>query len=122
MISQKIHPHFFSRSPEHFGGKIPFIVTDLVQKLRENGYNTLNTVTSVIPIIVGDEYKLTQMSKDLLDRGIYVSCIFPPAVPKNTARIRVNMNPLVTEEDIDYFIEQLNEIFQIYQLDRFVKV
>lgn len=94
----------------------------MVQKLRENGYNTLNTVTSVIPIIVGDEYKLTQMSKDLLDRGIYVSCIFPPAVPKNTARIRVNMNPLVTEEDIDYFIEQLNEIFQIYQLDRFVKV
>ena len=40
----------------------------MVQKLRENGYNTLNTVTSVIPIIVGDEYKLTQMSKDLLDR------------------------------------------------------
>ena len=42
MISQKIHPHFFSRSPEHFGGKIPFIVTDLVQKLRE--LNAIKTV------------------------------------------------------------------------------
>ena len=26
---------FFTRSPEHFGGKIPFVVSDLIEKLRE---------------------------------------------------------------------------------------
>ena len=42
MNSQKILPHFFCRSPEEFGGKIPFIVTDLIQKLRE--LNAIKTV------------------------------------------------------------------------------
>lgn len=28
-------PQYFTRSPEQFGGKIPFIVTDLIEKLRE---------------------------------------------------------------------------------------
>lgn len=91
------------------------------QKLRENGYNTLDTVTAVIPIIVGDEHKLTMMSKDLLDKSIFVSCIFPPAVPKKTARIRVNMSAVLTKTDIDYFVDVLNELFKKYQLERYIK-
>lgn len=34
---EKDSPQYFSRSPEQFGGKIPFIVTDLIEKLREPG-------------------------------------------------------------------------------------
>ena len=32
---ENIHPHYFTRLPEEFGGKIPFIVTDLVDRLKE---------------------------------------------------------------------------------------
>ncbi|KAH0794379.1 RhoGAP domain containing protein [Histomonas meleagridis] len=29
------YPQYFTRSPEEFGGKIPFIVTDLIERMRE---------------------------------------------------------------------------------------
>lgn len=90
----------------------------LTTKLRENGYNTLDTVTAVIPIIVGDEYKLTAISKKLLERGIFVSSIFPPAVPPKTSRIRVNMSCVLTKEDIDYFVDVLNDLFVKYDIKR----
>lgn len=90
-------------------------------KLKANGYNILDSVTAVIPIIVGDEYKLTMMSKDLIEKGIFVSSIFPPAVPPKTSRIRVNMSCVLTKADIDYFIETLNGLFDKYEIERGVK-
>lgn len=99
-------------------GKLNLNAKYMRDKLRENGYNILNSETAVIPIIVKDEYKLTIISKDLLDSGIYVSCIFPPAVPPKTARIRINMSTLITEEDIDYFIDVVNELFAKYQIEK----
>lgn len=82
----------------------------LRNKLHENGFNILNSVTAVIPIIVGDEYKLTQMSKDLLDRGIYVSALFAPVVPIKLCRLRINMMATSTKEDMDYLIDTLNDL------------
>lgn len=82
----------------------------LRDKLREGGFNILNTVTAVIPIVVGDEYKLTQMSKDLLDKGIYVSILFAPVVPVKLCRIRVNVMASTTKEDLDYFVKILNDL------------
>lgn len=89
-------------------------------RLRENGYNIMNTTTAVIPIIIGDEYKLTMMSRDLLENGIFISCIFPPAVPPKTARLRINMSALLTKEDMDYFVDTINTIFDRYELERYV--
>ena len=92
----------------------------LTMKLKEIGCNTLDTVTAIIPIIIGDDYKLTAMSKDLLEKGIFVSSIFPPAVPSKVSRIRVNMSSVLTKEDIDYFVVTLNELFDKYDIKRFV--
>jgi len=88
----------------------------LRDKLRANGFNILNTVTAIIPIIVGDEYKLTIMSKDLLDKGIFANCIFAPAVPAKESRIRINVMATHTKEDMDYLVDALNEIFKKYDL------
>ncbi len=88
----------------------------LRNKLRENGFNILNTVTAIVPIIVGDEYKLTLMSKDLLDKGVFVSCIFAPAVPASASRVRVNVMASHTKEDMDYLVDVLNELFEKYSL------
>ena len=60
----KEEPNFFSRSPEEFGGKIPFIVTDLIDQLKlmkaaENeGIFRLN----------GGAREMTELSQEL-DKG-----------------------------------------------------
>ena len=57
-------PRFFSRLPEQFGGKVPFIVTDLINQLRE-----LNAVeTEGIFRKNGSAHDLTELSKQL-DNG-----------------------------------------------------
>jgi 8-amino-7-oxononanoate synthase len=87
----------------------------LRDRLRENGFNILDTVTAVIPIVVGDEYKLTMMSKDLLDKGIYISTLFAPVVPVKLCRLRINVMATITKDDMDYFIETLNELSMKYE-------
>lgn len=86
----------------------------LRDKLRENGFNILDTVTAVIPVVVGDEYKLTRMSKDLLDRGIYISTLFAPVVPLKLCRLRINVMATSTKEDMDYLVDTLNDLSAKY--------
>ena len=50
-------------------------------RLNEMGFNTLHSITPIIPVIIGDEYVLTNLIKDIYDQGIFVNAIFPPVVP-----------------------------------------
>lgn len=95
--------------------------TDIVERLNQNasylrtrlkqeGYNTLDSQTAIIPIVVKDQYLLTQISKILLDRGIMANYIFPPVVPPNLTRIRISVMATHTNEDMEYLISSLNEI------------
>jgi len=81
----------------------------LRDKLRSKSYNILDTVTPIIPVIVGDEYKLCLMSKFMLENGIYSNCIQPPAVPNGTCRIRINVMSSHTHDDMDYLVETLDK-------------
>lgn len=82
----------------------------LREELTKNGYNILNTETAIIPIIIGDEYILTKITKDLLDRGIFISSLFAPVVPAKLSRLRINVMASLTKEDMDYFIDVLNDL------------
>ncbi|WP_280647931.1 MULTISPECIES: pyridoxal phosphate-dependent aminotransferase family protein [unclassified Dysgonomonas] len=88
----------------------------LRQVLAEEGYNILNSITPVIPVIIGDEYKLTTLSRELLDHGIYISCIFPPVVSPNLSRIRINVMANHTKEDMDYLVDVLNKLNSRYSI------
>lgn len=79
-------------------------------RLKQEGYNTLNSQTAIVPIVVKDQYLLTKISKMLLDRGIMANYIFPPVVPPNLTRIRISVMATHTKEDMEYLIHSLNEI------------
>lgn len=86
------------------------------EKLASKGYNILGSQTAIIPIICKDEYILTSISKDFLDRGIIANYIFPPVVSPGKSRIRVSVMATHKIEDIDYFISVLDEIDKKYKL------
>ncbi|MDD4764621.1 MAG: pyridoxal phosphate-dependent aminotransferase family protein [Atribacterota bacterium] len=99
--------------------------SDVVYKLKKNseymknrlsslGYNTLNSETAIIPIIIKDEYKLTQISKYFFDKGIVTNYIYPPVVSPNKSRIRISMMATHTKEDMDYFITILEEVDSLF--------
>ncbi len=82
----------------------------VLQGLKEMGFNTLETKTPIIPIIVKDAYLALRFSEKLFAAGIFVSAIRPPTVPVNTSRLRVTIMATHTKEDLKYLLEQMQSL------------
>jgi 7-keto-8-aminopelargonate synthetase-like enzyme len=55
----------------------------------------------IIPIILGEEEAALSASRVLMDDGLYVPAIRPPTVPLGTARLRVALCALHSDEMIE---------------------
>ena len=75
---------------------------------HEHGLRCTSTeLTPIKSIIVGENQATLQIQHDLQAHGIFISCIRPPTVPANTARVRISLNWAHTESDIHTLLEQL---------------
>ena len=74
------------------------------------GFNTGNSQTPIIPIIVGESAKAKQLSDRLYEAGIFVVPIVFPMVARDLARIRVQMHAKLTIEQLDRVIESIEGI------------
>ncbi|WP_428087214.1 glycine C-acetyltransferase [Candidatus Thioglobus sp.] len=55
----------------------------------------------IVPVMLGDANVAQQMSKKLLEKGIYAIGFFFPVVPKGKARIRTQISAAHTQDDLD---------------------
>ncbi len=62
------------------------------------------------PILIGDSFRATQLSEQLLEAGFLVSAIRPPTVPKNKARLRITLSALHDFDDVARLLETLNRL------------
>ena len=76
-------------------------------KLKEAGFYITNTVTPIIPVIIGDAKKTVEISESLLEEGIYAPAIRPPTVPKKTSRLRISLMATHTHDDLEYVIQKM---------------
>ena len=78
--------------------------------LKNMGFDTMDSQTPIIPILVKESNIAVDFSKRLFEQGVFVSAIRPPTVPQNTARLRLTVMATHTQEQISYLLEQLEEI------------
>ncbi|MDJ0598199.1 MAG: 8-amino-7-oxononanoate synthase [Crocosphaera sp.] len=78
-------------------------------KLKNLGYQVLNSNSPIIPVIIGDEMQALNLSQYLEKNGILATAIRPPTVPKNTARIRLVLSSQHQPEHINYLIDLLQQ-------------
>ena len=69
-----------------------------------------NSVTSIIPILVGDSYKAAEAAKLCQDNGLFIHAVFPPVVPEGKAILRASITSAHTESDL---VEAANIISRI---------
>ncbi len=119
LLRQRSRPYLFSNSlaPSIVGASIAVLdllskSTELRDKLEGNvdrfrkgieklGFKTVGAGAAIVPVMLGDA-KLSQVMADkLLDEGIYVIGFFYPVVPKDKARIRVQLSAAHSEAHID---------------------
>lgn len=77
----------------------------LRQGLKSLGFDTMDSATPIIPVLVHDAATATEFAKKLLTRGILAQGIRPPTVPEGTARLRVTVMATHVKEDIAQALE-----------------
>jgi glycine C-acetyltransferase len=71
------------------------------ERLAEVGFRPLPGEAAIIPIIVGDTAFAIELSRRLLDEGVFVTGFGFPVVPEGTARVRVQMSAALEPEHLD---------------------
>nr|ADM94986.1 hypothetical protein [uncultured Atribacterota bacterium] len=69
--------------------------------LKKLGYNTGQSQTAIVPIMVGEEEKTLQLCRIVNEDGVFICPILFPAVPKGTNRLRAHVLATHTPEDIE---------------------
>ena len=80
-------------------------VERFIRGLREAGFDTGPTQTPVIPVMLGDSTLALAMAACCQARGLFILPVLPPAVPRGTARLRVNVTAAHTSADVDLAVE-----------------
>ena len=75
------------------------------EAMVEAGFEILPGNHPIVPVMLGDARLARDMADDLLAEGIYVIGFSYPVVPKDLARIRVQISAAHTDEHLDAAIE-----------------
>lgn len=128
MLRQRSRPYLFSNSlaPAIVGGSIKVFEmlkndTSLRDQLEKNtiyfkkemknaGFDIVEGDSAIVPVMLYDAKLSQQMADLLLEKGIYVIGFFFPVVPKNKARIRVQISAAHKKEHLDKAISAFIEV------------
>jgi glycine C-acetyltransferase len=128
MLRQRSRPYLFSNSlaPAIVGASLKVFEllekdTSLRDKLEWNtnyfkagmkkaGFDIIDGDSAIVPVMLYDAKLAQKMSEELLEKGVYVIGFFFPVVPKEKARIRVQLSAAHTKENLDKCITSFTEV------------
>ena len=80
------------------------------EKLGTLGFDIGNSETPITPVIIGEEAKSMEFSRKLLEKGVFVSAIVFPTVPKGKGRVRCMVTAAHTKEQLDTAVKVFEEV------------
>ncbi len=128
ILRQRSRPYLFSNSlaPAIVGASLKVFEmlsgdTSLRDALEENtnyfrsnmeaaGFDLVGADAAIVPVMLYDAKLSQTMANKLLDEGIYVIGFFFPVVPKEKARIRVQLSAAHTKEHLDKAIAAFTKV------------
>ena len=73
--------------------------------MTKAGFDLVPGEHPIIPVMIGDALKASELAANLLTRGIYVTAFSFPVVPRGLARIRTQMSAAHTTEQLDRAVD-----------------
>lgn len=130
LLRQRSRPYLFSNSlaPSIVGASLK--VFELLEKdtnlrdqlewntnyfkkgMKAAGFDIIDGDSAIVPVMLYDAKLAQTMANELLKKGIYVIGFFFPVVPKEKARIRVQLSAAHTKEHLDKAIAAFTEVGQ----------
>lgn len=78
--------------------------------MKKAGFDIIDGDSAIVPVMLYDAKLSQTMADELLKKGIYVIGFFFPVVPKEKARIRVQLSAAHTKEHLDQAINAFIEV------------
>ena len=73
----------------------------LLERFKAMGFDTGETKTPIIPVIIGDNIRTFTLWKDLYEHGLFTNPVVSPAVPPKRSLIRVAVTATHTRAHLD---------------------
>jgi 8-amino-7-oxononanoate synthase len=89
--------------------RLKYLSSTLLSELKELGYDTLNSNSHIIPVIMGTDQKAVEATIHLNKSNVKTFPIRPPTVPEGTARLRLSLHASLSEVDLAYIIEAFSD-------------
>ena len=77
--------------------------------LKEAGFDTGHTVTPIIPIFIRDDFKTFNITKMLLEQGVFVNPVVSPAVASSSSMLRFSLMATHTFEQIEEAVTKIHK-------------
>jgi 8-amino-7-oxononanoate synthase len=94
--------------------ELPKRLMAIADKMRRGyqalGYNTGDSETPVIPIMIGDDMPTFMMWRALFDAGVYTNAVIPPGVPPNKSLLRTSYMATHTDEQMDRVLALFEQV------------
>ena len=128
ILRQKSRPYLFSNTlaPSIVGASLKVFElikndSSLIKKLHDNtkyfrekmsslGFDITSGTHPIVPIMLYDAVLAKKMSNQLLDLGVYVVGFYYPVVPKDKARIRVQLSAGHSKSELDKAISAFEKV------------
>ena len=82
------------------------------RQFRDRGFETGHSETPIIPLFVHDVEKALRLSVSLVDDGVFVTPVIPPAVPPTDSMIRFALMATHTFGQVDFAVEKITAAFK----------
>lgn len=95
---------------EHWRREKIVELSQLLASKLSHKVQLIKNSSSIHAIVIGDEVATLDVCQKLQDKGIWLSAIRPPTVPKNSSRLRVTVTSSHEIKDINYLANCINEV------------
>ncbi len=83
---------------------------ELRQRLQDQGWSTGESVSQIVPVIVGRASAAVETAAALRRRGLLVPAIRPPSVPRGRALLRISLSSAHTPQQIEQLVAAFREL------------
>jgi 8-amino-7-oxononanoate synthase len=82
----------------------------LYQGLAKLGYELGPRISPVVPVMIGSKEVGLRLWRELIDNGVYVNLVLPPAAPAGITLLRCSVNAAHSDEQIDAIIQAFADL------------
>jgi len=76
--------------------------------LIDQGFAIESGISPIVPIPVGNDQLAMHMTRQMRDRGVFLSVAAFPAVPKGKSRFRATVTAALEDDDLDHAISVIS--------------